>query len=270
MAFRSAPFFLTAATAAVSPFLLFDYAGPHVFEPSTAPRGVRQHPHRGFETVTIVYDGEVAHRDSTGKDGVIGPGDVQWMTAASGILHEEFHSPGFTKTGGPFRMVQLWINLSAKNKITPPGYQSIAAADIPVIDLPNGAGRVRVIAGQFGETKGPALTFTPINLWDIRLNRDADVTVDLPERHNAMIAVLAGHVTINGEQPTGEAEIVRFEHLGSNARIHADGDSILLVLTGEPIDEPVIGHGPFVMNSETEIRQAIDDYNAGRFGTIEA
>jgi len=243
-------------SAAVTPFLLFDYAGPHVFEPSTAPRGVGQHPHRGFETVTIVYDGEVAHWDSTGKGGVIGPGDVQWMTAASGILHEEFHSPGFTRTGGPFRMVQLWINLPAK--------------DIPAIDLPKNAGRVRVIAGQFREIKGPAHTFTPINLWDIRLNRDADVTVDLPERHNAMIAVLAGHVTINGEQPAGEAEIIRLEHSGSTVRVVADGDSMLLVLTGEPIDEPVIGHGPFVMNNETEIRQAIDDYNAGRFGTIAA
>jgi len=255
-------------SATVSPFLLFDYAGPHVFEPSTAPRGVDQHPHRGFETVTIVYDGEVAHRDSTGKGGVIGPGDVQWMTAASGILHEEFHSPGFTKTGGPFRMVQLWVNLPAKDKMTTPGYQSIAAADIPAIDLPKDAGRVRVIAGRFGDTRGPAHTFTPVNLWDVRLNRDADVTIDLPEGHNAMIAVLTGHVTVNGEQPAGEAEIVRFERSGSNVRIRADGDSILLVLTGEPIDEPVVGHGPFVMNSETEIRQAVDDYNAGRFGAI--
>jgi quercetin 2,3-dioxygenase len=257
-------------SVAVSPFLLFDYAGPHVFEPSTAPRGVGQHPHRGFETVTIVYDGEVAHRDSTGKGGIIGPGDVQWMTAAGGILHEEFHSPGFTKTGGPFRMVQLWINLPAKDKMTAPGYQSITTADIPAIDLPENAGRVRVIAGQFRETKGPAHTFTPINLWDIRLNRDADVTIDLPDGHNAMIAVLAGHVTVNGEHPAGEAEIVRFERSGSTVRVHADGNSVLLVLTGEPINEPVIGHGPFVMNSEAEIRQAIEDYNAGRFGTIAA
>jgi redox-sensitive bicupin YhaK (pirin superfamily) len=154
--------------------------------------------------------------------------------------------------------------------MTAPGYQSIAAADIPVIDLPKGAGRVRVIAGGFGDTGGPAHTFTPINLWDVRLNRDADVTIDLPEGHNAMIAVLAGHVTVNGEQPAGEAEIVRFKSSGSTVRVHADGDSVLLLLTGEPIDEPVIGHGPFVMNSETEIRQAIDDYNAGRFGTIAA
>jgi len=167
-------------------------------------------------------------------------------------------------------MVQLWINLPAKDKMTAPGYQSITTADIPATDLPKNAGRVRVIAGQFRKTKGPAHTFTPINLWDIRLNRDADVTIDLPAGHNAMIAVLAGHVTVNGEHPAGEAEIVRFERSGSAVRVHADGDSVLLVLTGEPINEPVIGHGPFVMNSEAEIRQAIEDYNAGRFGTIAA
>jgi quercetin 2,3-dioxygenase len=152
--------------------------------------------------------------------------------------------------------------------VTTPGYQSIAAADIPAIDLPKGAGRVRVIAGRFGETKGPAHTFTSVNLWDIRLNHGADVTIELPEGHNAMLAVLTGHVTVNGEQPAGEAEIVRFERSGSHVRIRADGDSMLLVMTGEPIDEPVVGHGPFVMNSQTEIRQSIDDYNAGRFGAI--
>jgi quercetin 2,3-dioxygenase len=252
----------------VSPFLLFDYAGPHFFEPSQDQRGVGQHPHRGFETVTIVYDGEVAHRDSTGKGGVIGPGDVQWMTAAGGILHEEFHSPRFTKSGGPFRMVQLWVNLPASAKMSAPGYQQITSAEIPVVRLTEGAGLVRVIAGQFGVTKGPAHTFTPVNLWDVRLNRDADVTLDLPEGHNAMIAVLAGHVKVNGEQPAGGAEIVRFERSGSSVRIHANDDTILLVLTGEPIDEPVAGYGPFVMNSDAEIRQAIDDFNGGRFGQI--
>jgi redox-sensitive bicupin YhaK (pirin superfamily) len=167
-------------------------------------------------------------------------------------------------------MVQLWVNLPAKDKMTAPGYQSMTAADIPTVDLPQDAGRVRVIAGRFGDTRGPAHTFTPVNLWDFRLNRDADLTIDLTEGHNAMVAVLSGRVTVNGEQPAGEAEIVRFERSGSKVRIRADGDSILLVLTGEPIDEPVVGHGPFVMNSETEIRQAVDDYNAGRFGVIAA
>jgi redox-sensitive bicupin YhaK (pirin superfamily) len=254
--------------SAVSPFLLFDYAGPHMFAPSPVPRGVGQHPHRGFETVTIVYDGEVAHRDSTGQGGVIGPGDVQWMTAAGGILHEEFHSPAFTKTGGSFRMVQLWVNLPASAKMSTPRYQPIGDAEIPAVELNGGAGRLRVIAGQYGDAEGPATTFTPINLWDVRLTRGADLPLDLPEGHNTMIAVLDGHVTINGEQTVKEAEIVCFERSGTRVQIHAGAESILLVLTGEPIDEPVAGYGPFVMNSQAEIRQAIDDVNSGRFGRI--
>lgn len=254
---------------AISPFLLLDYAGPHAFEPADSPRGVGQHPHRGFETVTIVYDGEVSHRDSTGAGGTIGPGDVQWMTAAGGIIHEEFHSPAFTKTGGPFRMVQLWVNLPAKDKMSPAGYQGITNADIPVVDLDRGVGRVRVIAGNFAGTQGPARTFSPVNVWDVRFNRGAEVILDLPEGHTAMIAALSGHVTINGSEQAGEAEVIRFERDGSKVRIHADSDSILLVLTGEPIKEPVVGHGPFVMNSEAEIRQAIDDFNHGRFAQVD-
>lgn len=261
-------FFYGDDAQAISPFLLFDYAGPHDFEPADSPRGVGQHPHRGFETVTIVYDGEVSHRDSTGAGGTIGPGDVQWMTAAGGIIHEEFHSQVYTKTGGPFRMVQLWVNLPAKNKMAPPGYQSITKADIPVVDLEQGVGRVRVIAGSFAGTNGSASTFSPVNVWDVRLNRDADIVLDLPESHTAMIAVLSGHVTINGSEQAGEAEVIRFEREGSKVRIHTDSDSILLVLTGEPINEPVVGHGPFVMNSAGEIRQAIDDFNRGRFGQV--
>jgi redox-sensitive bicupin YhaK (pirin superfamily) len=233
-----------------------------------APRGVGQHPHRGFETVTIVYDGEVSHRDSTGAGGTIGPGDVQWMTAAGGIIHEEFHSPGFTKTGGPFRMVQLWVNLPVKHKMTAAGYQSITGADIPVVDLPGGQGRARIIAGDFAGAKGAARTFSPINVWDVRLNRDADVTLDLPEGHTAMVAVLTGHVTVNGEEGAGEAQIVHFARDGSQVVLHADSDTTLLVLTGEPLGEPVYGYGPFVMTNEAEIRQAIDDFNNGRFGQV--
>jgi redox-sensitive bicupin YhaK (pirin superfamily) len=259
-------FFYGGDAQSISPFLLLDYAGPHVFEPADHPRGVGQHPHRGFETVTIVYDGEVSHRDSTGAGGTIGPGDVQWMTAAGGIIHEEFHSPAFTKTGGPFRMMQLWVNLPAKDKMASAGYQPITNADIPVVDLDQGVGRIRVIAGNFAGARGPARTFSPVNVWDVRLNRDADVVLDLPEGHTAMVAALAGHVTVNGSEPAGEAEVIRFERNGSQIRIHADTDSLLLVLTGEPIKEPVVGHGPFVMNSEAEIRQAIDDFNGGRFG----
>ena len=252
---------------ALSPFLLFDYAGPHVFTPAMQPRGVGQHPHRGFETVTIVYEGEVSHRDSTGKGGTIGPGDVQWMTAAGGIIHEEFHSPAFTKTGGPFRVVQLWVNLPVKDKLTKPGYQSITNADIPVVELANGAGRARIIAGDFAGTKGPAKSFSPVNVWDLRLNRDADVTLELPEGHTAMVAVLTGHVTVDGEG-AGEAEIVRFAREGSKVSIHADSDAMLLVLTGEPLGDPVYGYGPFVMTNEAEIRQAINDFNSGRFGQV--
>ena len=253
---------------AISPFLLLDYAGPRDFDASEQPRGVGQHPHRGFETVTIVYDGEVAHRDSTGQGGVIGPGDVQWMTAAGGIIHEEFHSPAFSKAGGPFRMVQLWVNLPAKDKMATPGYQSIKDADIPSVDLPGGAGRVRVIAGDYEGAKGPARTFTPVNVWDMRLDRNASIELDLPEGHNAAIVVLTGHVTVGGSQAAGEAEVVLLGKDGSGTTIDSDGDSMLLILTGEPIDEPIVGYGPFVMNSEAEIHQAIADFNSGRFGQM--
>ncbi|WGS17322.1 MULTISPECIES: pirin family protein [unclassified Bradyrhizobium] len=247
----------------ISPFLLLDYAGPHHFAPTTERRGVGQHPHRGFETVTIVYDGEVEHRDSAGNGGVIGPGDVQWMTAGGGILHEEYHSPAFAKTGGQFRMVQLWVNLPAKDKSAPGGYQAIVSADIPVVNLPSDAGTARIIAGELLGRRGPARTFTPINVWDVRLNRDADLTLDLPEGHTAMIVGLGGHVTVEGQHALGEAEMLLLGREGDSVALHADGDATLLMLTGEPINEPIVGYGPFVMNSEAEIRQAIDDLNSG-------
>jgi hypothetical protein len=252
----------------VSPFLLLDYAGPRWFDPAVEPRGVGEHPHRGFETVTIVYEGEVEHRDSTGESGIIGPGDVQWMTAAGGILHEEFHSRGFTRTGGPFRMIQLWVNLPAKDKMGKPGYQSIRNGDIPSVDLPDGAGRVRVIAGDFNGRQGAARTFTPVNVWDVRLNRDATANLEVPEGHTTMLVVLSGRIRANGTQDAGEAEMVMLDRDGTNVVLDASGDSNVLVLTGQPIDEPVVGHGPFVMTSEVEIRQAIDDFNAGRFGVM--
>jgi redox-sensitive bicupin YhaK (pirin superfamily) len=254
----------------ISPFLLLDYAGPHYFAPTTNRRGVGQHPHRGFETVTIVYDGEVEHKDSAGNGGIIGPGDVQWMTAAGGILHEEYHSPAFAKTGGPFKMVQLWVNLPAKDKMAPGGYQGIVAADIPEVDLPQGAGTARVIAGDLLGAKGPAKTFTPINVWDVRMKSDADVTLDLPEGHTAMLVVLGGHITVGDSERAGEAEMIMLSREGGDVAIHADGDATLLVLTGEPIDEPIFGHGPFVMNTESEIRTAIDDFNNGRFAQVAA
>jgi quercetin 2,3-dioxygenase len=247
-----------ALGAHLSPFLLLDYVGPHQFPPTTERRGVGQHPHRGFETVTIVYDGEVEHRDSAGNGGVIGPGDVQWMTAAGGIIHEEFHSPAFARAGGPFRMVQLWVNLPARHKMAAAGYQGILSANVPTAVLPD----------YLGAT-GPARTFTPINVWDVRLTRRADVTLDLPEGHTAMLVVLDGQIMVQGE-PVRDAEMMLLDRAGSEVALQSFGEATLLVLTGEPIDEPIVGHGPFVMNSQAEIRQAIDDFNRGQFATIAA
>ena len=255
---------------AVSPFILLDYAQPYEFAPAKQKRGVGVHPHRGFETVTIVYEGEVDHRDSTGNGGHIGPGDVQWMTAASGILHEEFHSKAFTERGGKMEMVQLWVNLPAKDKMSPPGYQTLLDAQIPAAELANGAGKVRVIAGQYEGAKGPAKTFTPINIWDVRLNARAKTDFTLAEGHTLMLLVQSGAVRINGEQSAGASQLALFAREGGAISVEAETDAKLLLLSGEPINEPVVQYGPFVMNSEGEIRQAILDFNAGKFGDISA
>lgn len=252
----------------ISPFIMLDYAGPARFTPTSERRGVGQHPHKGFETVTIVYEGEVEHRDSTGAGGVIGPGDVQWMTAASGILHEEYHAPAFAKSGGNFEMVQLWVNLPAKDKSAKPGYQSLLDADIPVATLPDGAGTVRVIAGNFGDATGPARTFTPINIWDVRLARGKTATFDVPEEHTLSVLVLSGTVEINGREIVREAQTAIFGRDGGGITVETNGDAKLLVLTGEPIDEPVVAHGPFVMNTVGEIKQAMLDFQSGKFGAI--
>ena len=257
-------------TARMSPFLLLDYASPARFEPATRPRGVGVHPHRGFETVTIVYQGEVDHHDSTGSGGHIGPGDVQWMTAASGILHKEFHSQEFTRKGGTMEMVQLWVNLPAKDKMTPPRYQNILDADIPAVALPGGAGKVRVIAGEFDGHRGPAKTFTPMDVWDIRLAKGHASKFKLTEGHTLALIVLHGNVVVNGTQAASEAQMVLLDRDGADVAIEASTDATILLLAGEPIDEPVVGYGPFVMNTEAEIRQAINDFNAGRFGTMSA
>ena len=254
----------------ISPFLLLDYAGPHEFAPARSPRGVGAHPHRGFETVTIVYDGEVEHRDSTGAGGIIGPGDVQWMTAGAGILHQEFHSEVFTRSGGPFRMVQLWVNLPARDKAAAGGYQSLLGADIPTVELPDSAGSLRVIAGEYDGVAGPARTHTPLNVWNGRLAAGAELALALPEGHVAMLVVLSGLVTINGASQAGEAEMVLLSPEGRNASIQVNRDTTLLVLTGQPLDEPVVGHGPFVMNSQEKIRQAIADLRSGQFGRLAA
>lgn len=255
---------------ALSPFILLDYAAPTEFPPATQKRGVGVHPHRGFETVTIVYAGEVDHRDSTGNGGHIGPGDVQWMTAASGILHEEFHSAAFTKTGGAMEMVQLWVNLPREHKMSPPGYQTLLDAQIGVAELPDGAGRVRVIAGEYAGAKGPAKTFTPINIWDVRLNKDGKATFDLPEGHTLAVLVQSGTVLLNGEQIARDSQFALFAREGGAITLEANSDAKVLLLSGEPINEPVVQYGPFVMNSEGEIRQAILDFNAGKFGDMSA
>lgn len=256
--------------AHLSPFLLLDYAGPAQFEPAQHPRGVGQHPHRGFETVTIVYQGEVEHRDSTGAGGLIGPGDVQWMTAAGGILHEEFHSQAFTERGGTLEMVQLWVNLPAKDKMTAPGYQTLLDTEIPSVDLPDGAGRVRVIAGEFNGNHGPAHTFTPMNVWDVRLNQGGIARFDTQAGHTLALVALHGTVLINGVEVVREGQLVQLDREGSGVEIEANTDATLLLLSGEPIVEPIVGHGPFVMNSQAEIVQAINDFNSGQFGQMHA
>lgn len=252
----------------ISPFLLLDYAAPTVFAPAARPRGVGQHPHRGFETVTIVYQGEVAHRDSVGNSGVIGPGDVQWMTAAAGILHDEFHSPAFMRRGGALEMAQLWVNLPAKHKMAPPRYQSILSTQIPQVVLPDGAGTLRVIAGSYSGQQGPAATFSELNVWDVRLQSGTEITLSVPEDHSAAIAVLRGAVTANGSREAKDAELVLLEHSGSEIRVAAAADSTILVLSGVPIDEPIAGYGPFVMNTRQEIETAMNDFRLGRFGQL--
>jgi redox-sensitive bicupin YhaK (pirin superfamily) len=257
-----------AGGALLSPFLLLDHAGPAEFEPTTRPRGVGEHPHRGFETVTIVYQGEVEHRDTAGNGGRIGPGDVQWMTAASGLMHEEFHSREFTRRGGTMEMAQLWVNLPAKAKMSAPRYQPIVAADIPVVELPNGAGRVRVIAGRHEDRKGPATTFTDINVWDVALAAGKAATFALPEGHTALIALLRGALRVNDTHDVRAGQVVQFDRSGSDVRLEASADATFLVLTGEPIDEPIAGYGPFVMNTRDEIMTAISDLQQGRFGSL--
>lgn len=252
----------------ISPFLLLDHAGPAEFTPTTERRGVGQHPHRGFETVTIVYKGELEHRDSTGSGGKIGPGDVQWMTAASGILHEEFHSEGFAKTGGTLEMVQLWVNLPAKDKMAAAGYQTILDGDIPSIALKDQAGSLRLIAGEFDGHTGPARTFTSIDVWDLRLNGGKLLTLDLHEGRNTALVVLRGTVQVNGVELVREGQLALFERNGQQLSLEANNDAVVLLLSGEPIDEPIVGHGPFVMNSEQEIQQAFADFQSGRFGRM--
>ena len=252
----------------ISPFLLLDYAGPTDFAPTDRPRGVGEHPHRGFETVSIVYQGELAHRDSAGNHGTLGPGDVQWMTAASGVVHEEMQERGFAKRGGTLEMVQLWVNLPRAFKMSPPRYQTLLKEQIPVVDLPKQGGSVRVIAGEFHGIKGPAKTFTPINLYDLRLKAGHQAGLTLPGGYNTGIFLLKGNIVLNGVHSAKEAELALFAAQGERISIEAKEDAALLVLNGEPIHEPVAREGPFVMNTQEELVQAVNDYRTGKMGHL--
>jgi redox-sensitive bicupin YhaK (pirin superfamily) len=254
----------------LSPFLLLDHAGPAEFAPSNKPRGVGQHPHRGFETVSIVYEGEVAHRDSTGQGGVIGPGDVQWMTAGSGILHEEFHSPAFTRMGGQLHMVQLWVNLPAKDKMTAPGYQAILNADIPKVEIDNGAATARVIAGEFLGARGLAHTFTPMQVVDLAMEAGTSVRLPAHVGWNTALVILKGKTQINQEHAAHEAQLVVFSQEGDALVIDTKEDVQALLLSGRPLNEPIVGHGPFVMNTMDEIKQAFVDFQSGGFGRMDS
>lgn len=253
---------------AVDPFLLLDYAGPQVFEPTEHPRGVGEHPHRGFETVTIMYQGAVAHRDSAGNAGVIRPGDVQWMTAASGVVHEELHEANWGKKGGTFQAIQLWVNLPRFRKMSAPGYQTLLNAEIPNVELAGGAGHVRVIAGSFEGRKGPAHTFTPVELYDVAVAAGHRAELNLPNGHNTSVFVVQGLVSVNGSRDAEEAELIVCRRNGSSVVIEAREDSRLLILSGQPIGEPIARYGPFVMNSKLELVQAVEDYKAGKMGHL--
>jgi hypothetical protein len=253
----------------MNPFLLMDYNATFYFPPSQTPRGVGVHPHRGFETVTIAYKGKVAHHDSTGNHGVIHEGDVQWMTAASGILHKEYHEEGFSKKGGEFQMVQLWVNLPAKFKMSPPKYQGIANLSIPKYAISNNGGVVEIIAGEHKGLKGAAFTFSPVNLLNVKLQKGSSEIFSFPIHYNSAILVIEGKISINNTHEAFANHFVLLDKKGENFTIEANENSIALILSGEPINEPIATYGPFVMNTSKELMQAIEDFNAGKFGYLE-
>ncbi|MBO9620972.1 MAG: pirin family protein [Niabella sp.] len=261
--------FIPSATGrrGISPFLVLDFNPEYNFGPSSIPRGVGAHPHKGFETVTIAYKGKVQHADSSGGGGIIGEGDVQWMTAGSGILHKEFHEEAFSKTGGPFEMVQLWVNLPAKYKQEAPHYQAISKDSMGQYAIPNNGGTVTVIAGSFNGVAGPAKTYTPVHLANIQLNAGGEVSTDLPASYNTALLIVKGNVTVNGEQAM-EHSFVHFNNEGETINIKAADDALVLLLSGEPIDEPIAAYGPFVMNTQEEIYEAMEAFQAGKFGRL--
>jgi redox-sensitive bicupin YhaK (pirin superfamily) len=252
-----------------NPFIMLDYGSRHYFTPSDVPRGVGVHPHRGFETVTIAYHGRVAHHDSAGNKGVIGEGEVQWMTAASGVLHKEYHEKEFSRRGGDFQMVQLWVNLPSKYKMSAPRYQAITKEQLTSIELPDDAGEIEIIAGDYGSEKGPAMTFTPVYLLNAKVNKGASAKFSFPQHYNTACVVIEGSIRINGEELVNTDHFVLFKNDGEDFSIEANEKSIVLVMSGEPIHEPIAAYGPFVMNSREELIQAFSDYDAGKFGHLE-
>ncbi len=251
----------------LSPFLMLDFNPAFDFGKSDKPRGVDVHPHKGFETVTIAYKGSVEHYDSSGNSGIINPGDVQWMTAGAGILHKEFHEREFSKKGGPFEMIQLWVNLPKKDKLTSPKYQALVASEMNKVVLPGNGGIVNIIAGSLNGIKGSASTFTEINMFDIHLKKDGEMTTDIPALHNAAILVVEGSIEVNG-QKAGLHDFVLFKNDGETVELKANEKSILLLLSGVPIDEPIAQYGPFVMNTQQELQETFREYEAGKFGTL--
>ncbi|SHI86281.1 pirin family protein [Flavobacterium terrae] len=253
----------------MSPFIMLDYNSKYNFPPSQIPKGVGVHPHRGFETVTIAYKGKVAHHDSAGGGGIIGEGDVQWMTAASGVLHKEYHEEEFSKTGGEFQMVQLWVNLPAKDKMSQPKYQAIENSKMGRYKLPDDNGFIEIIAGEYKGIKGPAYTFTPVNMQNTKLNKGGKAEFSFPANYNTAALVIEGSIKVNNSEIVPTDHFVLFENEGENFTIEALENAVVLVLSGEPINEPIFPHGPFVMNTREEIVQAIEDFNNGKFGHLE-
>ena len=252
----------------MDPFIMLDYNSKFHFSGTDTPRGVGVHPHRGFETVTIAYQGRVEHGDSSGGGGIIGQGDVQWMTAASGVLHKEFHETEWAKEGGIFQMVQLWVNLPAKDKMSPPKYQAIKNSEMKNVDLGE-SGFIEVIAGEFNGEKGPATTFSPVNLMNAKLKSGGKAEFSFPANFNTAALVIEGNIMVNGEEKVATDHLVLFQNEGETFTIESTEDSIVLILSGEPLNEPIYPHGPFVMNTREEIIQAFDDFNNGKFGYLE-
>ncbi|WP_179354614.1 pirin family protein [Winogradskyella vidalii] len=259
----------TSTMQRMDPFIMLDYNSKYNFPATNSPKGVGVHPHRGFETVTIAYKGRVEHNDSAGGGGVIGEGDVQWMTAASGVLHKEYHETEWSKTGGEFQMVQLWVNLPAKDKMSEPKYQAIVSKEISKIDLPNSAGAIEIIAGEYKGTKGAASTFSPINMFNLKLNKGGKTELSFPSNYTTAILMVEGEAIINGVTRAAEDHFIMFSNDGESFTVEAASDAIILVLSGEPLNEPIAAHGPFVMNTKEELVEAFQDFNTGKFGYLE-